>query len=192
METLPSVGPRLDTAALDESIYSVQSFAKQSPFHASGTADEHFEGAEAASRDWGSPLSEPGSPRGSCAAKTEVNCAIAGGGGGGSSSMVQAKVCTIKRTALYYAIGASMIVRLFVVVCFCGCIQVWFSSYGIGGPMVVRFFVCWSSAAASSFTSRVESMRPSKHDVILCRLCGFFYVFVLARMYITGGLCAKG
>lgn len=94
IETLPSVGPRLDTAALDESIYSVHSFAKQSPFHASGTADEHFEGAEAASRDWGSPFSEPGSPRGNSAAKTEVNSAIAGGGGG-SGGMVQAKVCII-------------------------------------------------------------------------------------------------
>ena len=77
IETLPSVGPRLDAAALDESTYSVQSFAKQSPFHVVGTADEHFEGAEAASRDWGSPLSEPGSPRSNFATKAEVSSAIA-------------------------------------------------------------------------------------------------------------------
>lgn len=113
METLPSVGPRLDSAALDESIYSAQSFAKPSPFHAVGTADEHFEGAEAASRDWGSPLSEPGSPRGTFAAKAEANSAIAGGGGSG---IVQAKVCIYipRWPSILAMIGDSTIVLFFV------------------------------------------------------------------------------
>lgn len=96
METLPPAAPRLDSAALDESMYSAQTFAKTSPFHVGGTAEEDFEGAEAASRDWGSPLSDTGSPRGTFSSKAEANSRIAGGGGGGGA-LLQAKVCVVYR-----------------------------------------------------------------------------------------------
>lgn len=154
METLPSVGPRLDSAALDESIYSAQSFAKPSPFHAVGTADEHFEGAEAASRDWGSPLSEPGSPRGTFAAKTEANSAIAGGGGGGGSGTVQAKVCIYipRWSSILAMIGDSTIVRFFCVVLSLRLLQVltlYINTALIGGSVYgcALFLCCFVSTA---------------------------------------------